>query len=391
MSRREMLMFMETVRKAINTPSPSNPDMSIWETVAAIHNQNRNAIHNGATFLFWHRAFLYAMEKELQKLNSDFFFPYWDSSREFQVQSWQKSIAMRLTDLSDTKMNIKRDLRRNDLIASSQWSNLLQQSIQNRQGFQYFAPSPQMELLHGTLHVSVGGNGGDMSTMNSPRDPLFFLHHGHLDYMWSSAQVEWARRGLPQVGSPMPGSNVRSTLESPLPAFSGNTFGDVLDMSRLCVQYAPPSQQSNLQSNNSTSDFATNTNFTCSPIPESWFRMNGLPIEHQTTAVTECQNIAQKMKIGVKFPPIPTYNQTEYENLVGQVIPETFNFKAPTSASFVSIKDLFNDNTPIVLHHGRGDSVEAAGTTPDALASSAIGQLSSHALTLICITFAFSL
>ncbi len=49
--------------------------------------------------------------------------------------------------------------------------------------------SEEVEILHGTLHTLVGENNGQMSSMYSPLDPIFYLHHGHIDYLCMNAQA----------------------------------------------------------------------------------------------------------------------------------------------------------------------------------------------------------
>ena len=241
MSPEDVQVFRSTIRQAINTPDPDKPSSSIWQSAADMHLELASVIHNGATFFFWHRMFLSSIEKKLQALNPKFYFPYWQAANEFQSGRWQNSVAMSLTDLTDTSVRTNRNLQNRNLISPAEWADLIQQSISNRQGFNFFAPAPQAELVHGTLHVAVGGTSGDMSFMRSPRDPLFYLHHAHLDVLWSNAQVEWGRRDLPQVGAPMPDQST-STFDSPLPGFN-NKFADVLDISNLCVRYAPPGEK----------------------------------------------------------------------------------------------------------------------------------------------------
>lgn len=46
------------------------------------------------------------------------------------------------------------------------------------------------QLLHDPVHGSIGGNGGQMTTFVSPYDPIFFTHHGFLDYVWDYWQRE---------------------------------------------------------------------------------------------------------------------------------------------------------------------------------------------------------
>ncbi|MBP5959061.1 tyrosinase family protein [Pseudomonas anatoliensis] len=44
-----------------------------------------------------------------------------------------------------------------------------------------------IEQMHNNVHSWVGGN---MGTATSPNDPIFFLHHCHLDYLWE----RWKRQ-----------------------------------------------------------------------------------------------------------------------------------------------------------------------------------------------------
>ena len=266
MSLEDVQVFRSTIRQAINTPDPDKPSASIWQNAAEIHYTLADEIHNGATFFYWHRMFLSSIESKLQALNPKFYFPYWQASAEYQNGKWQESIAVALTDLSDTRNPPKRDLQSRDLISPEQWSDLVQRSIENKQGFNFFAPAPQGEFIHGVLHTAFAGKTGDMITMKSPRDPVFFLHHAHLDLVWSSAQgmnssdlyfnilVEWARRNLPQVGALMPDGKTKSTLNSRLPGFNYK-FADVLDVSNLCVRYAPRGEVATNSSVSASSNF----------------------------------------------------------------------------------------------------------------------------------------
>ncbi|KXN72579.1 Di-copper centre-containing protein [Conidiobolus coronatus NRRL 28638] len=43
---------------------------------------------------------------------------------------------------------------------------------------------------HALVHTGIGGNNGDMSFMYSTNDPIFWLHHGFIDYIW----WEWQQR-----------------------------------------------------------------------------------------------------------------------------------------------------------------------------------------------------
>ncbi|KAH8588626.1 hypothetical protein B0O99DRAFT_356866 [Bisporella sp. PMI_857] len=71
--------------------------------------------------------------------------------------------------------------------------------------------------VHGGGHFGVGGMIGEMSDVwSSPGDPLFWLHHGMLDYMWNKWQrASWATR--------------KSEIAGPdtMWAYPYNFFGDI--------------------------------------------------------------------------------------------------------------------------------------------------------------------
>ncbi|KAH7305905.1 hypothetical protein B0I35DRAFT_471468 [Stachybotrys elegans] len=48
---------------------------------------------------------------------------------------------------------------------------------------------PDEITLHGSGHIAIGGNSGDIANVNSsPGDPLFYLHHANLDRVWENWQ-----------------------------------------------------------------------------------------------------------------------------------------------------------------------------------------------------------
>lgn len=144
MTAAEVRVYRDTIRMAIRTPDPDVRGSSIWQAAADLHNANAAIIHNGAPFLYWHRLFLWSMEQKLQRLNPDFFFPYWDTSvnNEYLAGRWSQSVAITMSDISDTSIQNNRRLNANtDQVSPSQWRAVLQQSIDNGQGVSAIIPS----------------------------------------------------------------------------------------------------------------------------------------------------------------------------------------------------------------------------------------------------------
>ena len=237
----EQQVYRDTIRQAMRTPDPQQPQFSIWEAAAQLHNSQSGSIHGGGEFFFWHRYFLKTVEVKLQSLNDAFSFPYWNTSNEYAASQWHNSRALSLSDVSDV-LDTRRKLEPYDMTIQQQWTNLLDQSIATGQGYNYWAPNPQAEYNHGTLHVNTGGRSapfGEMAQMTAPRDPLFFLHHANMDLLWVQGQQQWTAKGLPQIGCPLVGNKGPSGLQSPLPGFDGKVLGDVVYTEALCVEYAP--------------------------------------------------------------------------------------------------------------------------------------------------------
>ncbi|KAH8885499.1 Di-copper centre-containing protein [Thozetella sp. PMI_491] len=108
---------------------------------------------------------------------------------------------------------------------------------------------------HGGGHFSVGGTTGEMSDMySSPGDPLFFLHHGKLDYEWNRWQhLAWATRKSEIAGpdtmwaypynywGDVPYKNITLDFTLQYPNLASNvTIRDVMDITggELCYVYA---------------------------------------------------------------------------------------------------------------------------------------------------------
>ncbi|KAJ1999038.1 hypothetical protein GGI06_006146 [Coemansia sp. S85] len=86
--------------------------------------------------------------------------------------------------------------------------------------------------LHGSVHLGVGG---DMATLYSSNDFIFFLHHANLDRLWDQWQSwghQWTMDGRNNAGSSI-------GLGSGLPHY-GDPIGSTMQLgvNRMCFRYA---------------------------------------------------------------------------------------------------------------------------------------------------------
>jgi ASC-1-like (ASCH) protein len=86
-------------------------------------------------------------------------------------------------------------------------------------------------VLHPTPHVNIGG---DMSTMHSPNDPLFWSHHAYIDYIW----VQYQRKRGNGFSGPNHNGGSASKGDDLQYVPSPYKVQDVLMHSSLCYDYS---------------------------------------------------------------------------------------------------------------------------------------------------------
>ena len=188
----EWRMIVDTIQKAQRTPDSEDPTISVWEAGADLHKDlsanPSERIHDSCMFLFWHRVFLVEMEKNLQKINPDFFFPYWDSAKQWgdveNAPIWnylgRKGSPVENDIFNNVPFKLpgeEKPLARSTedwnkaLFTAQFYDRLTRKSITDKTGFGVW--HEDVEGSHGILHVEIGGSEGQMSMMASPLDPLF--------------------------------------------------------------------------------------------------------------------------------------------------------------------------------------------------------------------------
>lgn len=207
------------------------------ETPANDPTTDRNVAHRGPAFLSWHRAFIYEFEEQLRAVDPTVTLPYWPFEQETGTPRVFTSAYFgsdgndaqndRVTDGPFASWNVIRRIARdqdtgqtslpsvadvntimqNTAYSTAPYSEQSAGFVMSMEGWIGTARSPWS--MHNLVHGYVGG---DMGTMDSANDPIFFLVHANIDRIW----WQWEQqRGItnyqPVSGGPT-GHNVNDTL-----------------------------------------------------------------------------------------------------------------------------------------------------------------------------------
>jgi tyrosinase len=178
-----------TMRANPNQASPGS--LSYWSNVHV-----NTCPHGMPYFISWHRGYLYYFEQQLRSVsgNPALTLPYWN----------YYAYATLPAEFTDPAPG-------NPLYVPRQSSNVrsalslapFASAVRNFQRGKYNAFEPSIEDVHNPVHDLIGGV---MSTMQSPLDPIFFLHHASVDrltHAWSLL----AGKTMPNSANPYSSTN----------------------------------------------------------------------------------------------------------------------------------------------------------------------------------------
>ena len=209
--RKEWRSLTQTERcryiNAVVTVSTQPQYRPCYNSLVNLHtNFFGQGIHGMPFFFPWHRWYILQLENLLRKVNCRITVPYWDWSLE--SQGWQNSIIWSATCGfgGNGNQNTNGLLVTTGPFSPPTWTqpdgsplsrnfnNVLPDcaavALAQRVGVnQYLTWHTGVESnLHNGVHCNIGGT---MCTSRSANDPIFFLHHGFIDKLWS----DWQSKG----------------------------------------------------------------------------------------------------------------------------------------------------------------------------------------------------
>ncbi|KAI9598695.1 hypothetical protein BDF19DRAFT_335435, partial [Syncephalis fuscata] len=244
LSQQERTNFINAIRQLQSGPAPTRYDQYV-----STHWNARENTHGYAQFFPWHRYFLREFEKELQRINSSIMIPYWDWT--FDSQSPELSPIFSDSFMGGngwggcvrsgpfanwfpsfpTRKCLSRVFDRDGRLsafASPEQIMAIMRTADTYHDMRIWTETPP----HGIIHSSIGG---DMETMYSPNDPIFWLHHAFIDKLWDN----WQRLGNNRnfwLYDDINNDGSASMLVDPLWPFNVQVR-DVMDSQRFCYYY----------------------------------------------------------------------------------------------------------------------------------------------------------
>ncbi|KAL3084377.1 hypothetical protein niasHS_008334 [Heterodera schachtii] len=197
-----------------------------YDRIAFLHSDSSKmpGAHGGPTFICWHREYLKRLEIALRAVDPTVCLPFWDSSLDWRLQNPADSIlhSELLMGSPDSNNYIKNGFLANWITARGDpiirtlgtdgWGGELfrlpnrDYIINTNQSYNIFSlsydPSDTqcsgqnydnlLESNHDGVHVWVGGHMSMLET--APMDPIFFMHHCFMDYIWEQWRLKWQSR-----------------------------------------------------------------------------------------------------------------------------------------------------------------------------------------------------
>lgn len=163
--------FLNAVATMLANPNANDPNS--WQYWTNVH--VNYCPHKQPYFLAWHRGYLYYLERQIKLVSGDstFTLPYWD---------WfaNPNIPSEFTDNASGNPLYCPRLNTN-VYSALDLSPFAATTVNFQRGTANSFEEKFETAPHNPVHNIIGIS---MATMQSPRDPIFYLHHANVDRLW---------------------------------------------------------------------------------------------------------------------------------------------------------------------------------------------------------------
>ncbi|VDM67872.1 unnamed protein product, partial [Strongylus vulgaris] len=209
--RREYRVLSDAERNRFHSAMWAIKNSGVYDYFARIHSRFAIATgaHAGPAFMPWHREYLKRVEFALRTVDASVAIPYWDSTLDSRLPTPSHSVMFSSELMGGSRAGEVRDgafrgwmlenrtrVIRRAVGAQSAPMNVSTfftyvnspniQQILSSPAAQNGCPIPpswrSLELSHGSPHLFVGED--MVLTASSANDPIFFLHHSFVDFIW---------------------------------------------------------------------------------------------------------------------------------------------------------------------------------------------------------------
>ena len=183
-----------------------------YDALALLHtSEGIKSAHDGAGFPGWHRIYILMFEVALREVNPSVCLPYWDSSLDEGLddpvtsQVWSDEFfgsphgAVVTGPFANwttpSGVPLLRDVGSDgDLISANSVRDVLsRRSHEDILSSRRSSPRYRLEHHHNDVHKFVGGTMDKLD--GAAFDPIFFLHHAFIDFVWERFRANLRRRG----------------------------------------------------------------------------------------------------------------------------------------------------------------------------------------------------
>ncbi|UPK92493.1 hypothetical protein LCI18_003428 [Fusarium solani-melongenae] len=214
--------YLDAVKCLKSKPSRLGLKTPLYDDFPYVHARLDNEIHFVASFLPWHRYFVHVYEKAIQECGYEGAATYWDWSLDTSdvpgSSIWDarsgfggngvrpgpngtntpkciqdgpfKDLRVHYSQLETKEHCLEREWNDGTEEAGDMLAQFYTPEVVNKAQQITNYNDYRIELEggpHGALHSAIGG---DMTPSTSPNDPIFFLHHGQIDRLWTLWQAK---------------------------------------------------------------------------------------------------------------------------------------------------------------------------------------------------------